>query len=338
MDSSFASYLVEDRSYVAYIKREIHNRIAKTTFSQGQAGEIDIIVSEITSNMVKHAGRGQLLYRVRELPHSETIFEVISIDHGPGMSDTARMMKDGISTTGTLGEGLGAIKRLSTSFSLYSIPGWGTILYSLVATKKSSLSHDNVSDVEIRALCVNKPKEKVCGDGYAMRHNGTSTMIFFADGLGHGEKAKEAVDEARNFFFETKVSDPVDLLKEMHQKLRKTRGLVGTVAVCDLFKREWRVCGIGNISTRVYTNIRHKNYMSYNGTVGMVIPTSMHTAVFPVEKNQHLIMCSDGLQSRWDLSKYPGVLKHDPMILAACFYKDFTRGNDDSSVLIAKIN
>jgi hypothetical protein len=48
-------------------------------------------------------------------------------------------------------------------------------------------------------------------------------------------------------------------------------------------------------------------------------------------------MCSDGIQTRWDLNRYPAILKYDSTVLAAAIYKDFTRGNDDASVLIAKV-
>ena len=42
------------------------------------------------------------------------------------------MMQDGMSTTNTMGHGLGSIKRLSDTFELYSQPGWGTIILSRI--------------------------------------------------------------------------------------------------------------------------------------------------------------------------------------------------------------
>ena len=40
------------------------------------------------------------------------------------------MMKDGSSSTNTLGHGLGAINRLSDFFQIYSMRDWGTVSYS----------------------------------------------------------------------------------------------------------------------------------------------------------------------------------------------------------------
>lgn len=337
MVNAFTSYNIEERSFVAYIKREIHNDIAKGNFSETRAGEIDIIVSELCSNIVKHAGSGEVLYRISH-DQGESTFEILGIDKGPGMADTGKMMKDGVSTTSTLGHGLGAIERLSDTFQLYSIPEWGTVLYSRVSTLKPGVVKKENFDLDIRALCICKPRETECGDGYRIKRSNTDIQIFFGDGLGHGKFAHEAVEQAGDFFFSCAQTDPVEIIREMHEKVRRTRGLVATIAVLNKKRNEWSICGVGNILTRMYHGIMYKNYMSYNGTIGLNIPTSLKSSVIPAERNQHLVMTSDGLRSRWDISKFPSILKYDNMILAASVYKDFTRGNDDSSILIAKVN
>lgn len=335
MDSTFTSYIIEERSFVSYFKREIHQQVFKEKFPETRRAEIDIIVSELCSNLIKHVGKGELLYRIMD-HEDDKILELISIDKGPGIADTARMMKDGVSTTKTLGQGLGAIHRLSDFTQLYTVPGWGTILFTQVNSSNKK-NPKKVNRVEARALLVSKPRETDCGDGYRIKHTDTEVMIFFGDGLGHGEYAKEAVDQAGNFFFESKETEPVDLIRQMHEKVRRTRGLVGTVASLNKISNEWRICGVGNILTRMYTGISYKNYLPYNGTIGLNLPASMNASIIPCERNQHLIMCSDGLQTRWDLSKYPSILKYDTIMLAAAIYKDFNRGNDDSSILIVNV-
>jgi anti-sigma regulatory factor (Ser/Thr protein kinase) len=337
MDKHFTNYLIEDRSYVAYVKREIHKEIAQHKFSEIKASKIDIIVSEITSNLIKHTQGGELLYRIYNVDDYNSAFEIICIDQGPGIMDTARVMKDGMSTSGTLGHGLGAIERLSNQFNIYSMPGWGTILYSKVLAKEQKTVRKSTIDLEVRGLCVPKVRETMCGDGYAIKRNGHNVQIFFGDGLGHGERAHEAVSVATDFFLACDEKEPTDILKGMHERVRRTRGLVATVAVLDAKQNEWRLCGVGNIMTRLYSGIVFKNYMSYNGTIGLNLPNSMNASVHPAEKNQHLIMCSDGLRTRWDLNKYPTIFKCDNFVLAAALYKDFSRGTDDASVLIAKV-
>jgi hypothetical protein len=210
-------------------------------------------------------------------------------------------------------------------------------LYAMLSTKIGSARRTEL-DVGIKALCVSKPRETVCGDGYRIKRTDANIQIFFADGLGHGEYAKEAVDHAGDFFYSCEDDEPIDIIRQMHEKIRRTRGLVATLAVMDKKSKEWRLCGVGNISTRIYTGIVYKNYMPYNGTIGMNIPNSMKVSTYYVEKNQHLVMCTDGIRTRWDVAKYPSIFKYDNTIMAASLYKDFTRGNDDASILIAKVN
>jgi anti-sigma regulatory factor (Ser/Thr protein kinase) len=336
MDKAFVSYRMEERSFVSYIKREIHSQILRSEFTRTKAAEIDIIVSEITSNVIKHAGSGELLYRIEDVDNGPTKFEIISIDNGPGIADTARMMRDGVSTTHTLGQGLGAINRLSDIAQLYSIPGWGTVLYAAVYRKAPD--DEAQLGVDIRYFSVNKPRETVCGDGCRVRSTNTETMIFFGDGLGHGVHAKSAVDAAGEFFLSCNEREPVEIIRAMHERIRRTRGLVGTIAVLNRLTNEWTICGVGNVLTRMYTGINFKSYMPYNGTIGLNIPNSMSVTPFNAERNQHLIMCSDGIGTRWELNRYPFIFKYDSMILAAAIYKDYNRGHDDSSILIAKVS
>jgi len=341
MDNAFISYLIEDRSYVSYIKREIHTGVVRAKFSETKVAEIDIVVSEITSNLIKHAGSGELLYRIETSATILTI-EILSIDNGPGMADTAKMIKDGASTTHTLGQGLGAIHRLSDVAHVYSRLGWGTIVYSMIHERptktESSPSPSKGLVISVSALCVPKAREKACGDGYRMRQIPGGVMILFADGLGHGPQAKEAVDAAGDIFMNCSEIEPVAIARKLHESIRKTRGLVGAIGVFNTKANELLFCGVGNIHSRYYNGITSRNFMSYNGTIGLNIPTSINASRVSLEKNQHLILCSDGIQTRWDISKYPGIFKYSPMVLAACIYKDHTRRTDDASVLIAKLS
>jgi hypothetical protein len=78
--------------------------------------------------------------------------------------------------------------------------------------------------------------------------------------------------------------------------------------------------------------------MSYNGILGHNIPNSLQEQVVPYEQGQYMILCSDGIKTKWELSDYAGIYKQDISVLAAAIYKDHTRNTDDSSVVIAKIN
>lgn len=336
MDSSFTSYSIEDRSYIAFAKRQIHDLVLQGNFSRSRVGEVDIIVAELCSNIIKHAGKGEILYRFTNVPDEGATLELVVIDNGPGMTDVNRMMRDGISTSNTLGHGLGAISRLSNFFQVYSLPKWGTVCYAVVtSTEHTSKVVSNI--LAIRSLVVPKPTETFCGDGFMIKKMGKLIMVLFADGLGHGEQAWKAVQLAKESFIQCMEIEPVEILRTIHAAIRKSRGVVATVGVLSPTERQWKICGIGNIITRVYDGMMFKHYMSYNGIVGMNIPNSMKETVVEADKNQTLIMCSDGIRTRWELTRYPSIFKYDSMLLAAALYKDYNRRNDDTSIFVGKV-
>src|SRR3954447_15470580 len=92
--------------------------------SASRTGEAAIVVTEVATNLHRHAANGALLVRVlRE--RDVAGLGILAVDTGPGMSDPQRSTGDGYSTAGTLGIGLGAIERLSSWSDSISVPGEG---------------------------------------------------------------------------------------------------------------------------------------------------------------------------------------------------------------------
>lgn len=337
MDNTvFLSYKIEDRSYLSYIKREIHNLVLAGGFSSQKIGEVDIIVAELTSNLIKFANEGELLYRTGN-DDKGSFFEIYCLDNGKGIRNLAKMMQDGMSSSNTLGQGFGAIERLSYNSMVYTVPDWGTVVYSRVY-------RDQVNAIPVKApfdfgaVQVCCPGEKVCGDGYAVKKFADGYQFFMGDGLGHGTHANEAVNEAIKAFNDCREKSPVEVIRYIHLNVKKTRGLVATIAYLDYKTQKWYICGVGNISTSLYTGLACKNYTPYNGIMGHNIPRTLNDSVQDLSKYQTLIMHSDGLRTRWNLKDMPGLLKHDAGMISAVLYKDNARNNDDMSVFTAKIN
>src|SRR4026209_2255389 len=93
----------------------------------GPLGNLAIVATEIATNVARHADDGRVLLRLRR-DGDRVGIEVVAIDRGPGMADGTAAARDGHSTAGTLGVGLGAITRLADEFDAYSLPGSGTVL------------------------------------------------------------------------------------------------------------------------------------------------------------------------------------------------------------------
>jgi anti-sigma regulatory factor (Ser/Thr protein kinase) len=330
------AFKAEDRSYFAILKKDIHALAVGACFTEAKVGELDIIVAEVVSNLVKHAGGGQVLVKLVEENGIQGI-ELISIDNGPGMTDVSRMVADGVSTKNSLGQGLGAMKRLSDVFQVYSQKGWGTVI--LIRIYKETLrSVKKLPKEQISSVVLPKPGEKVCGDGFYSITTKDHIKVFLGDGLGHGPEAAHAVMEAGKAFINCDETNPVEIIRYINHEVKKTRGLVGTAAIFDFNLMKWKICGVGNISTKIINSGNAKNLMAYNGIIGLNVPRTLNAQEVDYEKGQHMILCSDGIKSKWDTIKYTAIQRYDTSILSATLIKDFARNTDDMSVAVCRIN
>jgi anti-sigma regulatory factor (Ser/Thr protein kinase) len=327
-------FIAEDRSYLALLKKEIHSLSIHVGFTGTTLAEIDIIVSELASNLIKHAINGEILVRVLGQAQPTGI-ELISIDGGPGFENAEKIFSDGYSTTNSLGQGLGAIKRLSDHVSVYSLPGWGTIVLSRVYLSGKNPEVPRQGP-HFGSVIVPKTGEVFCGDGLFIKRNSDQYGILAADGLGHGPQAHLAVSLAIEYFKKTTDENLTDIIRGMNDALKKSRGIVGTLVTIDSKEKILKILGVGNISTKMFGSSA-KTHLSYNGIIGSNIPNTINQQEFPVETNQLLIICSDGIKSGYDYHRYPKILKYDLSILAAAIYKDYNRKTDDTMVVIVRI-
>jgi len=86
---------------------------------------IEIVILELTRNLLAHAGGGTLLLERVEQGKRQGL-AIAARDQGPGIADIDLAMRDGYSTTSTLGAGLPGVKRLMDDFEINSVVGQGT--------------------------------------------------------------------------------------------------------------------------------------------------------------------------------------------------------------------
>jgi anti-sigma regulatory factor (Ser/Thr protein kinase) len=328
-------YNAADRSYFAILKKEIHALAVVAGFTEKRLAKIDIIVAEVVSNLAKHASGGEIFVKPIEVKKIQGL-EIIAIDKGPGMIDVKSMMQDGTSTKNTLGQGLGAIKRLTDECQIYSQKDWGTLLLARIYNEEVPYAKKK-NPLDVRSFLLPKPGETECGDGFYYKQTKDYVKLFLGDGLGHGKEAalavKKAIDACKLCYEES----PVENLRFINHAVKKTRGLVATIAIFHIRERKWSICGVGNIATRIFGTSLSKSHTPYNGIVGLNMPRTMSDQQLDYEPNQLLVMCSDGIKSKWDLMKIPGILRHDLSLLNAALFKDFSRNTDDVSIASCKI-
>ncbi|MEE4356444.1 MAG: anti-sigma regulatory factor [Desulfococcaceae bacterium] len=124
-------------TYSVAVSKEIHVsqarqlgvKIAESLgFGKADCCIISTSVSELANNLIIHTFRGgSIFFRVLEKDDKKGI-EIIAEDTGPGIRDIDLSMRDGYSTCGGLGSGLGGVKRLMHEFEITSEYGKGTCI------------------------------------------------------------------------------------------------------------------------------------------------------------------------------------------------------------------
>lgn len=325
--------VVQDSSHVGEARREAVTFANRLGFDEETTGRVSIVATEAARNLHLHGGGGELLLTGFQCRKPSAI-ELLAIDRGPGMHDITRCMRDGYSTAGTPGTGLGAIARLADGFDVYSVPGKGTVLMARFLSKRSLREHSELS-LEFSVACVAHAGEDLCGDAWAFERSPNGGTFLVVDGLGHGQFAEEAAQEAVRIFRQFCSAKVMEILERMHGVLRSTRGAAVALARINLQQQKLIFTGVGNISAAVTSNGSSRSMVSLNGTVGHEM-RKVQEFSYPWAEDSLLIMHSDGLGTRWDLGSYPGLGRRSPGVIAGVLYRDFSRHRDDVTVLVTR--
>ena len=122
---------VADQSQVAEVRRIAADMARDGGFDETAAGRVALVATELATNLLKHAGGGDML--VQRFAEGESAgIELLALDKGPGIGDLRRALDDGYSTAGSPGNGLGAIRRQSDEFAIWSRSGLGTAIVARI--------------------------------------------------------------------------------------------------------------------------------------------------------------------------------------------------------------
>ena len=331
------SLAITEASQVAYARQRVTALARGIGFNETDTGTVALAVTELATNLVKYATNGAVVARVVPQMDGSGI-EVLALDTGPGMANVTKCLRDGYSTTGSPGTGLGAILRLSTLSEIYSVEGKGTAVLARFQPQGAQTRRSfavRPPPATIGAVCLPHVGETECGDAWAIDQHAGRVRVMVADGLGHGPLAAEAAQEAVGVFRAHLTLGPAALLEVMHSALRRTRGAAVAVAEVDLAAQLLRFAGVGNIAGTVLAPTGRYGLTSLNGIVGSVLP-KIQTFTHPWADTALLVMHSDGLLSRWSFDAYPGLTLRHPSLIAGVLYRQYTRGRDDVTIIAVK--
>jgi anti-sigma regulatory factor (Ser/Thr protein kinase) len=297
-------------------------------FPETRTDQLTLAVTEAATNLHKHASQGSMLLRIARDGGKPGI-EMVTIDAGPGFRDPDTALRDGHSTAGTLGIGLGAIRRLADFCDLYSVPGKGT---ALVARFWPAPRPD--PDTAPYAGMVRPiTGETDCGDVFgAVETEGRLTGVL-CDGLGHGPLAATAATEAVAAVLDDPAGEPAALVERAHRRIGHTRG--GALAVVQAADRVVRFAGLGNIAATILANGTRTGMLSVPGIAGHQART-IRQFEYTAPPGAALVLHSDGISGRWDPAALPGLNTRDPLVVAAALFAQAGSRRDDAGVLVLK--
>jgi anti-sigma regulatory factor (Ser/Thr protein kinase) len=318
---------VEEPSAVAACRRTAMTMASQIGFPADRADWLALAVTEAASNLHKHARDGALLLRVSRDAGAPGI-EVVTIDTGPGMPDVSAARRDGHSSAGTLGIGLGSISRQADFCDIYSAAGRGTVLVARFWAEPRAAP-------VIRCAGLTRPiiGEVECGDAYGAVSSGSVLTGALCDGLGHGPLAAAASSEALAVVFSAPGGEPAVLLERAHQRMGKTRG--GALAIVQIDGSMVRFAGLGNVAAWIVSPESRSGMPSIPGIAGHQA-RRIRQFEYPLPPKGIVIMHSDGLSSRWDVDALPGLAGRDPLITAAALLAEAGRHRDDAGVLVLR--
>jgi anti-sigma regulatory factor (Ser/Thr protein kinase) len=324
---------VEDASAVPACRKAVQIMAERLRFSASRIGQLALAVTEAASNLHKHAEQGSLLLCVNRDGQPPGI-DLVTIDAGPGVRDVSAAVRDGHSTAGTLGVGLGTIRRLANFADLYSRPGRGT---SLVARFLPVLAGGTTPPDPPRPPWAGLVRpitgETECGDAYGVAEAGGEVTAVLCDGLGHGPLAAAAAAAGVAAVLDDPAAEPAALLERVHRRMSGTRG--GAVGIVRIDGQRARFAGLGNVAASIVSGGQRKSMVSIPGIAGHQART-VRQFEYEAPPGSALILHSDGISSRWEAAALPGLEARDPLLIAAVLLAEAGVHRDDAGVLVLK--
>lgn len=299
-------------------------------FTTTHSEEVVLAVAELAANVVRHAGRGVLIFRPLDCDGRVGI-EVEAEDHGPGISDIEQAFTDGYSSAGGLGYGLGTVNRLMDDLEIASTAALGT---RILCRRWIRSERAQLPVWELGVASRSRGGAPHNGDAFVIREWDGKLLAGVIDGLGHGEAAQHAA-LAVQAFVQSHYDLPLD--KMFLGAGRACRGTRGVVMALSRFESptSMTLATVGNIEARVWSGQERVEFLVKRGILGV---GEVH-AVVQQQRWQSgwiLVLHSDGLRTHWQWDDFPGLERQPAQVIAYKLLNDLNKPDDDATVVVVR--
>jgi serine phosphatase RsbU (regulator of sigma subunit) len=182
------------------------------------------------------------------------------------------------------------------------------------------------------------PGQAESGDLHVVETFEDGALLGVVDGLGHGPEAAVAARRAVAVL-EARAEGPLPArFESCHDALRRTRGVVMSLASIDAPAARMTWAGIGNIDgTLVRANPGERpgseSLMLFGGVLGHQLP-KVRPSELDIEPGDLLVLATDGISSGFRSALDPSV---PPQEIADRVLAAHAKGTDDALVLVARL-
>jgi anti-sigma regulatory factor (Ser/Thr protein kinase) len=320
---------IEDVASVSLVRVAVRKLGAALGMSPVRFEALVNAASELGHNQLAHGYRGVVTVSAISRDGVPGI-EVVAIDGGKGIGDPTTALGGQSRAAGSLGVGLSAAYRLSDEMDFDVRLSEGTY----VAARKFAAPLPR-SEVAVFGRPIEG--ERVSGDDAAFTRTGEVLLVGVFDGLGHGAEARAASVRGAQALRAHGGGEVTALVSACDVALQGTRGAVMAAARLDRPARELTHASAGNISTHLYRPRFTRRFLASSWVLGARGGPARRINVEreSLEPRPLLVMFSDGISSRADLSEDLELLRQPPLVIAHQVLARFGRTTDDALVLVA---
>lgn len=181
------------------------------------------------------------------------------------------------------------------------------------------------------------PGEAESGDRHVVKPFSGGVLVAAVDGLGHGDEAAAAAKTAVRVLEDYSHESVLSLLLRCHEDLKRTRGVVLSLASFNVLDGTMTWLGVGNVEGRLLradpiASPRQELLLLRGGVVGGQLVTP-HASIIPVATGDMLIFATDGV--RGDFSEGLSVGER-PQQTADRIIVQYGKRTDDALVVAAR--
>ena len=325
-ESGGERFETRDEASISLVCEAIRRLAGDVGIELQRAEALVAAASELGHNQLAHARRGWLVVSTIDRDGVAGV-EVVAGDEGRGIGDPTAALRGQPRQSGSLGVGLSAAYRLCDEMDFDVRAGEGT----WIAARKFAAPVPR-SEVGIFGRPIAGEPES--GDDAALLRTPQALLVAVADGLGHGPEAREA--SARAMAVVRGGGEPRALLYRCHQALQDTRGAVMAVARLDHAAGVLTHAGAGNITSHLYRPRASRRFAPASCVLGARGPEPrLREDCEPLVPRPLLVMFTDGVSARADVSEDLELLRQHPVVVAHQLLVRHGRATDDALVLVA---